>query len=67
MLCCFACHELLAPLDTYKLQHWLMLLAEMQAGAESHYYSVSVHTFHLQVFLSASASVLTYSDFKAFC
>lgn len=48
-----------------------MPLAEMQAGAESQYYSVSAHTLfplHLQVSsLSPSAPVLTYSDFKVFC
>lgn len=42
---CSALQELLAPLDAHKLQHWLELLDEAQAGAESQDCSGSVHTF----------------------
>lgn len=68
-LCCYACHEPLAPLATCKWQHWLTLLAEALAGAESRYCSGSIHTlfpFHLCVSpLSPSAPALTLAS--VFC
>lgn len=42
---CSALQELLAPLEAHKLQHWLELLDETQAGAESQACSVSVRIF----------------------
>lgn len=66
-LCCLACHELLAPLDTHALQHWLTPLADALSGAESQHCSVSAYTLFLLLCispLSPSAPALTHSDFS---